>query len=138
MKNKKQSVIMNQDIADIAFEFARRKIRFHRDENWKDIELFGLFFWGDVSKYLVGNPGNVKNFKGDYIKTSASKENRIVWCQPTDEFWNKYIQPIFNRVENMNYQHKLRYVEDEGSCCHYEEYKRLVKENENKHLNIEG
>jgi hypothetical protein len=133
MKNKKQSVIINHDIACIAFEFARRKIRFHKDTYWKDIECFGLFTFGSVSKYLVGNPANIKGFKGNYIKTNMRKENKIIWCQPTDEFWDKYIQPIFNYIENMDYQHKLRYVEDEGVLCHYEEYKRLVKENENKY-----
>lgn len=138
MKNKKQSVIMNQDIAFIAFEFARRKIRFYENIYWKDIKQFCLFSFGSVSKYLVGNPANIKGFKGNYIKTNMNKENKVIWCQPTDEFWNKYIQPIFDRIENMDYQHKLRYVADEGFCCHYEEYKRLVKENESKHLNIEG
>ena len=126
---------MNKEIACIAFEFARRKIRFHKSENWKDIELFGLFAWSDVSKYLVGNPSKLKNFKQGYIKTNYCKENKIIWCQPTDEFWNKYIQPIFDRIENMDYQHKLRYVEDEG-MAHYEEYKRLVKENESVCRNI--
>ena len=120
---------MNKEIAYIAFEFARRKIRFYRDENWKNIKLFGLFCWSDVSKYLVGNPSNIKGFKVGYIKTDMRKENKIIWCQPTDEFWNKYIQPIFNRIENMDYKHKLRYVEDEA-MAHYEEYKKLVEENE--------
>lgn len=129
MKNKKNPVFMNKEIAYIAFEFARRKIRFYRDENWKNIELFGLFCWSDVSKYLVGNPSNIKGFKVGYIKTDMRKENKIIWCQPTDEFWNKYIQPIFNRIENMDYKHKLRYVEDEA-MAHYEEYKKLVEENE--------
>ena len=127
---------MNKDIAFIAFEFARRKIRFYENTYWKDIKQFGLFSFSSVSKYLVGNPAKIKGFKGNYIKTNMRKENEIIWCQPTDEFWNKYIQPIFDRIENMDYQHKLRYVEDEGFYCHYEEYKRLVKENESKHLNI--
>lgn len=127
---------MNKEMASIAFEFARRKIRFHNDIYWKDIKLFGLFFWSDVSKYLVGNPANIKGFKGNYIKTNMTKSNKIIWCQPTDEFWNKYIQPIFHRIENMDYKHKLRYVEDEGVIAHYEEYKRLVKENESVCCNI--
>lgn len=127
---------MNKEIAFIAFEFARRKIRFHNDIYWKDIKLFGLFFWSDVSKYLIGNPSNIKGFKGNYIKTDMTKSNKIIWCQPTDEFWNKYIQPIFHRIENMDYKHKLRYVEDEGVITHYEEYKRLVKENESVCCNI--
>ena len=126
---------MNKEIANIAFEFARRKIRFHNDIYWKDIKLFGLFYWSDVSKYLVGNPSNIKSFKGNYIKTNMTKSNKVIWCQPTDEFWDKYIQPIFNRIENMDYKHKLRYVEDEG-MAHYEEYKRLVKENESVCCNI--
>jgi hypothetical protein len=94
---------------------------------------FGLFYWSDVSKYLVGNPSNIKLFKGDYIKTDMRKENKIVWCQPTEMFWNKYVQPIMNRIESMDYKHKLRYVEDECVIAHYEEYKRLVEENESKH-----
>jgi hypothetical protein len=127
---------MNKEIANIAFEFARRKIRFHNDIYWKDIKLFGLFYWSDVSKYLVGNPSNIKSFKGNYIKTDMTKLNKVIWCQPTDEFWNKYIQPIFHRIENMDYKHKLRYVEDEGVIAHYEEYKRLVEENESVCCNI--
>lgn len=121
---------MNKEIAIIAFEFARRKIRFHKDENWKDIKHFGLFYWSDISKYLVGNPSNIKLFKGDYIKTDMRKENKIVWCQPTEMFWNKYVQPIMNRIKNMDYKHKLRYVEEECVIAHYEEYKKLVEENE--------
>lgn len=34
---------------------ARRKVQFHKDENWDSISCWGLFQWGTISRYLVGN-----------------------------------------------------------------------------------
>ena len=89
-------------IKEIAFEFARRKIQFHKDENWKDIKLFGLFHWSDVSKYLVGNPSHIKTFKQGLITTNMRKENKIIWCNPTEKFYNEYIAPIISNMEISN------------------------------------
>lgn len=82
----------------IAYEFARRKLLFHKDENWENIKCFGLFRWGDISPYLVGNRGKIKNFKKGYLTTNMHKENKYVWCNPTKEFYDKYITPMFAEV----------------------------------------
>lgn len=116
---------MNAEIGFLAFEFARRKVKFHNDTDWKDIELFGLFCWGDVSKYLVGNPSHLKTFKKGLIKTNMNKSNKIVWCQPTEEFWNNYIQPILNIIQNMCYEHKIVFLE-EGYYVHKEQYIKAI------------
>ena len=87
-------------IKDIALAFAQRKIRFHKDENWKDIKLFGLFRWCEISPYLVGNPAHLKTFKKGLVTTHMLKENKVVWCKPTEKFWNEYIEPIVKRMEN--------------------------------------
>ena len=38
--------------SEIWAEMARRKVRFHKDEKWDEIQLWGLFDWGDVSRLL--------------------------------------------------------------------------------------
>lgn len=111
---------MNKELGFIAFEFARRKLCFYKNENWKDIRLFGLFRWGEVSKYLVGNPAKIKSFKKGLIKTTYNKSNEILWCQPTEEFWNDYILPILNMLKNKQHEDKIAFIERR---IFYEDYK---------------
>ena len=87
-------------LKDVAKEFARRKIQFHKNEDWKRIKCFGLFHWGDVAKYLIGNPGKLKTFKKGYLTTEFKKENKIIWCNPTEEFYNNFIKPEIERMNN--------------------------------------
>ena len=91
---------MSVSLKEIVKEFARRKAKFYKDEKWNEIKLFGLFSWGDVSPYLVGNPSRIKTFKKGLIKTTYKKENKIIWCNPTEEFWNNYILP-YMKENNM-------------------------------------
>lgn len=88
----------------IAREFARRKVAFHRDENWEKINCFCLFSWGYVSRYLVGNPGKIKNFKEGLITTNMRRENKYIWCKPTKEFYEKEIQPFVDKFMKMHRQ----------------------------------
>lgn len=115
---------MNNEIGNIAFAFARRKIRFHLNEHWEDIKLFGLFYWSDVSKYLVGNPSKIKSWKRGLITTNMRKENKIIWCNPTKDFWDNYIQPIMNNIKDFSLEHKVCYLE-EGFLMHKDEYKHI-------------
>ena len=103
---------MTYDLKFIVYEFARRKVKFHNNEYWKDIKCFGLFNYGDVSKYLVGNPGRIKSFKKGLVKTDMRKENVTIWCQPTDELWNEYIEPILNSIKDKIIDEQIKYLED--------------------------
>jgi len=73
---------MNQEM--IWAEMARRKVRFHKNENWQVIRLWGLYSWGVVSKLLE---------KGELI-TDIRKENKTVWVWPSEEAYYKYIEPL--------------------------------------------
>lgn len=110
---------MNKEIGYIAFEFARRKLRFHRDCSWKDIKLFGLFNWSDVSKYLVGNPAKIKSWKDGLITTTYNKSNKIIWCQPTEKMWDKYIAPILQKIADKPIEEQIKYIEDKMEIGDY-------------------
>jgi hypothetical protein len=70
----------------IASEFARRAQQFHPDEAPMDIKLWGLFLWGDVSPYIK---------TGEIIPNAGfTKENRIIWCKPSQGFFDKWIAPL--------------------------------------------
>lgn len=86
-------------LKDVARDLAIRKMQFHKNEDWKTIKCWGLYYWGTVSKYLVGNPGKVKDFKGGYLKTDMCKENKTIWCQPTEKFYNDYVKPELEKLE---------------------------------------
>jgi len=68
----------------VAAEMARRKVQFHKDEKWNEIKLWGLFHWGGVSHLL----------KKGLLKTDYTKENKIIWVQPSKEFWENDIKPL--------------------------------------------
>lgn len=75
--------------AQIWYEMARRKIQFHKGEKWDQIRLWGLFQWGEVSKYL----------KAGKLKTDMRKENKIIWVTPSTETYETYIEPILEEYE---------------------------------------
>lgn len=85
---------------NIIREFAFKYVKFHDGEDWKSIKCFGLFNWGNVSPYLVGNPSHLKNWKKGVVKTDMRKENKTIWCQPTEDFWNDYIFPYIKNHYN--------------------------------------
>ncbi len=73
----------------VAREFARRAKEFHRGENPMNIELWGLFGWGDISPYvktkeIILNPG-------------YGKSNKTVWCKPSQAFFDKWIKPLLDK-----------------------------------------
>jgi len=69
----------------IAGEFARRAKQFHSNENPMDIQLWGLFSWGEVSPYIK---------TGEIIPNDGfTKENRLIWCKPSQAFFDKWIVP---------------------------------------------
>ena len=72
---------------EIWAEMARRKVQFHRDENWNEIKLWGLFNWGDVRPLLE---------KG-LLLTSYRKENRVIWVTPSKEAWERHIKPLVDK-----------------------------------------
>jgi hypothetical protein len=86
MKGNNMAYIKNYDVWR---EMARRKVKFHKDENWNDIKLWGLFYWGEIKRFL----------KSGLLKTNYRKEHKIVWVQPSQEAWEKHIKPIVDKLE---------------------------------------
>jgi len=74
----------------IWYEMARRKVQFHKNEDWKDIRLWGLFKWNEISHLLE---------KGQLI-TWMKKEHKTVWVRPTLETWNVYILPLILKYDS--------------------------------------
>lgn len=68
---------------DIGREFARRKVAFHKNEEWQLIKLWGLFNWGDISQFI----------KTGELLTDMQKENKVVWVRPSEAFYKKYVEP---------------------------------------------
>jgi len=69
---------------EVTAEMARRKVQFHKDENWDTINLWGLFKYGNVSHLL----------KKGVLITNMKKENETIWVRPSKEFWEKEIKPL--------------------------------------------
>jgi len=78
-----------QDFTDdeIWDEMARRKLQFHRSENWDEIRLWGLFEWEDISHLL----------EEGLLVTDMKSENVTVWVRPSKEAWENYIKPLTSR-----------------------------------------
>ncbi len=72
---------------EIWAEMARRKIQFHKDEQWDKIRLWGLFKWGSISKQL----------KNGELITNMRKENVTVWVTPSKEAWLNKIKPLIEK-----------------------------------------
>ena len=68
-------------------EMAIRKVKFHKDEEWDEIDLWGLFNWGGV-KHLLD--------KG-LLLTNGRKENHTIWVRPSKEAWEKHIKPLIDK-----------------------------------------
>lgn len=68
-------------------EMARRKVRFHNDEEWDEIKCWGLFRWGDISRLL----------RDGRLRTTMKKENRVVWVTPSKEAWESEIKPLIDK-----------------------------------------
>lgn len=76
---------MSASKTNIAKEFARRAKTFHPAENPMDIALWGLFRWGDISPYI--------KTKEIIPNSGFGKENRIIWCKPSQKFYDKWVKP---------------------------------------------
>lgn len=73
----------------IAAEFARRAKQFHPGVEPMKISLWGLFRWGVVSKMIK---------EGEIIPEDGySKINKIIWCKPSQKFYNKHIEPLLGK-----------------------------------------
>lgn len=78
----------------IAAEFARRAKQFHSDEKPMEITLWGLFSWGDVSPYIK---------TGEIIPNAGyTKENRTIWCKPSQAFFDKWIAPLLKPNDRLH------------------------------------
>lgn len=80
--------------SDIIDDLAWRYVKFLDGEDPFTIRCFGLARWGDISCWLVGNPGNLKTWKKGIVTTHMTKENQTVWYSPTKEFWYSCVEPV--------------------------------------------
>ncbi len=72
---------------EVFAEMARRKIRFHKDEAWDKIRLWGLFSWGGISHMIADGR----------LITDMQKENETVWCWPSADCWKNDIEPLIKK-----------------------------------------
>jgi hypothetical protein len=70
-------------------EFARRKLQFHKDENWQDIKLWGLFSWGVIRRMI--DDGRV------LVDFPYRREHKTIWCRPSPETYEKHIKPLLEK-----------------------------------------
>lgn len=78
----------------IVREMALRKLMFHKDENWSEIRLWGLFYAGDIRKYID---------KGELISYGKYGKRCLGWYYPSKEFYEKYILPEIELIDKENY-----------------------------------
>ena len=70
----------------IAVEMARRKLQFHNDEEWHEIDLWLLTRYVMIRHYLAD---------GRLINTGGYKpENVTWWLKPSEDYWLNHIKPI--------------------------------------------
>ena len=69
-------------------EMARRKVQFHNNEDWDKIRLWGLFSWGAIK---------AQRDSGELLCPGYTRENKIVWCQPSKEAWETKIKPLIDK-----------------------------------------
>ena len=67
----------------IWMEMARRKLRFHNDEEWNQIQLWGLFRTTRIRLLLN---------EGLLIQTGGAIGYQI-WVKPSRVAWERYIKP---------------------------------------------
>lgn len=72
-------------------EMARRKIEFHKNEDWQTLKLWGLFSVGAVSRLIKS--GKLKM----YGEKLYNKEMKTVWVYPTVETYEKEIKPLIEK-----------------------------------------
>jgi hypothetical protein len=83
--------------SDIWAEFSRRKVQFHKNEDWKNIRLWGLFSWGAINRMI--KDGRV------LVDYPYKRENQTVWCRPSPETYEKHIKPL---IENYTLDELLK------------------------------
>ena len=73
----------------IAMEFALRAKKFHPTKKPMEISLWGLFSWSSIAEYVKD---------GRIIPNDGyTKENVIIWCKPSQEFFDKEIEPLLSK-----------------------------------------
>ena len=78
---------MRTRVSEIWYEMARRKVAFHKNEDWRGIRLWGLFLWGDVRRLIE---------RGELL-TDMQKENRTIWVRPSEGAYKKHIEPLLKK-----------------------------------------
>jgi hypothetical protein len=77
---------MSRTRTAIAAEFARRAKQFHPNKEPMTIELWGLFTWETISKYV--KTGDIVPYPG------YTKENKTIWCKPSQSFYDEHVKPL--------------------------------------------
>ncbi len=74
--------------SEVWAEMARRKVQFHKNDNWADIKLWGLFPWGPMQRFFKS---------GKLINDGYVRENKIIWVRPSREAYLKHIKPLIDK-----------------------------------------
>lgn len=76
----------------VVAEMARRKVQFHKDEDWRKVKLWGLFRYAEIKKYIE---------QGDLILYSSTEfephKSYFVWVYPSRRFWINEINPAIKK-----------------------------------------
>ena len=82
-KVQKELKVSKKDLI-IWAEMARRYLQFHKNEEFENIKLWGLFNWGQVSHLL----------KSGELITDMKKNNQTIWVRPSINAIELYIKPL--------------------------------------------
>ncbi len=74
-------------------EMARRKVILHKDEKWDKIDLWGLFNWGEIKRFL--ERGDLISYNGRIPEGRGRK--CPIWVIPSKEMWEKEIKPLIEK-----------------------------------------
>lgn len=75
---------MKRIFDSVTREMARRKVTFHNGENWRSIQLWGLFYKSDIRRHLE---------KGWLIPNGDYGFRCLGWYRPSREYWLSSILP---------------------------------------------
>lgn len=73
-------------------EMARRKLQFHKDEDWFNINLWGLFNKSDIRAQLEKGELEFSGWPQEYKYRRGPQ-----WVKPTPLGYNSYIKPLLEK-----------------------------------------
>jgi hypothetical protein len=81
--------IVNRKVSWIWAEMARRKLQFHRNDEWNRIDLWGLFSKSTIKGQLKRDE-LIFSFRYPHNEVRQGSQ----WVKPSEEAYHKYIEPL--------------------------------------------